>query len=298
MTTTMTPESLSAILASYKQQIEKAIEQKTATFGSETVLKQACEYALLNGGKRFRPALVLMIAESLDRKHDVMASALAVEFFHTASLIADDLPCMDDDDMRRDRPSVHKVYGEATALLASYALIASGYEQLALNARGLKESDSSLKADSICLLALENATYNTGLCGATGGQYEDIYPADLTLSTLREILHKKTVSLFEISFVFGWLFGGGSCEKLPKVKQAASHFGMAFQIADDLGDMAQDLKNGRKVNMALVAGPEAALEMFYKEIEAFEHLLLDLAIDSDPLKQLTAFLRNCSKSKL
>lgn len=275
---------LKSILSPYQNQIETLIKQKVSILGPKNALRDACEYALTNGGKRFRPALIFMIAKALGKKADVSEAALAVEFFHTASLVADDLPCMDDDDERREKPSVHKRYDEATALLVSYALIAAGYECIAKNA--------SLGADKnqICLLALENATYNTGLLGATGGQYLDIFPPNLTLSTLREVIHKKTVSLFEISFVFGWLFGGGDPSKLPLVKKAAAHFGYAFQFADDLGDVAQDAENGRKVNVAGVFGIEAAIKMFHEETQQFFETLKKLQFDVPELRAIADLL--------
>lgn len=272
----------------YKEKTEAKIKEELTNLGPQNKLRDACEYALTNGGKRFRPALVYMIADALGYRADVSYAALAVEFFHTASLIADDLPCMDDDDERRDKPSLHKVYGESIALLASYALIAHGYECLAKNAKALHEAKMphSHQKDRICTLALENATYNTGLLGATGGQFLDIFPPDLSLQTLREVIQKKTCSLFEISFVFGWLYGGGRIEFLPKVKQAALHFGMAFQIADDLGDVDQDAANERKVNVAGVFGAESAKQMFHEEINFYKKTLSELGIDVSNLQAL------------
>lgn len=289
----MSSLSFSSPFGIYKQKIEAAIKDSFRSFGEKSKLTEACEYALLNGGKRFRPALVLLLADSLGRSDQVMPAALSVEFFHTASLIADDLPCMDNDDMRRDKPAVHKVYGETTALLASYALIAHGYKQLAINTRLLKKENPKSNVDSACVLALENATHNTGLLGATGGQYIDMFPGEkLTVPLLKQIIHKKTVSLFEISFVLGWLFGGGKIDLLEKVKQAAAHFGMAFQIADDLADMDQDLKNGRQINLALLAGPKAASEMLHDEVHKFETTISELGINSVSLHQLVAQLKN------
>lgn len=247
-----------------------------------SVLREACEYALLNGGKRFRPALVYMVADALNLRADVTAAALSVEYFHTASLIADDLPCMDNDDERRNQPSTHKVYGEATALLASYALIAAGYGLIAEASKGNKEK--------VGMEALANAARNTGVFGATGGQFLDINPPDLELETLREILYKKTVSLFEISFVFGWLFGGGDVAALEVVRQCAAHFGMAFQIADDIGDVEQDAKNGRKINMAGVFGVEGARRMFLQEIKGYQRTLKELNLKSPELLSLADFL--------
>lgn len=289
---TMSAPEIFSVLNPYKLRIEKLLAENIHSLGPKTVLRDACEYALLNGGKRFRPALVLMIADALGNPVDVSQAALAIEFFHTASLVADDLPCMDDDDERRDRPSLHKAYGEGVALLVSYALIAEGYGCLAKNAHDVRRAPVNFAADAdrICVLALENATYNTGLAGATGGQFLDVFPPDLTLATLREVLHKKTVSLFEISFVFGWLFSGGKIEQLDRLKKAASHFGMAFQIADDLGDMDQDIKNERKVNVANVCGKEVAKEMFFDEVSSFQSQLRALGIDSKPLVNLAEIL--------
>lgn len=281
-----------SVLSKYKQHVDALLQERIDALGGGSLLRDACGYALINGGKRVRPVIVLMIAEALDFRADVTDAALAIEYFHTASLVADDLPCMDDDDERRQKPSLHKVYGDATALLVSYALIAAGYECLAKNAEKLRLSSQpfSQNSDRICTLALENATYNTGLNGATGGQFLDVFPPDLALATLREVIHKKTVSLFEISFVFGWLYGGGNVEHLPTVKKAASHFGMAFQMADDLGDIEQDIVNGRKVNLANVCGKLAVQQMFHEEIRLYLSTLQELNLDSEPLRHLAQAL--------
>lgn len=284
--------SFSEILEPYKQAIESQLLTNIETFGKQTLLRNACEYALLNGGKRFRPALVLMIAKALGFEVDVTQAALCVEYFHTASLIADDLPCMDNDDERRNKPSVHKVFGESVALLATYALIAAGYRCLALNARQLANSAHPLadQSDSLCIAALENAAHNTGILGATGGQFLDLSPPDYSLSTLSEIIDKKTVTLFEISFVLGWIYGGGDLELLPLVKRCADHFGRAFQIADDLGDMAQDLEHSLTPNIANVLGKEAAVALFHAEINRFEEALNELSFHSEDLQALVQML--------
>lgn len=291
-TTQLDSASKTLVLSKCKQRVDAFLQERIDTLGEKSLLRDACGYALTNGGKRVRPVIVLMIAEALGFQAEVTDAALAIEFFHTASLVADDLPCMDDDDERRQKPSLHKVYGDATALLVSYALIAAGYECLVKNAEKLRLSGQpfSQNSDRICTLALENATYNTGLDGATGGQFLDVFPPDLTLATLREVIHKKTVSLFEISFVFGWLYGGGNIEHLPTVKRAASHFGMAFQMADDLGDMEQDIANDRKVNLANVCGKQAVQQMFHEEIHLYLSTLQELNLDSEPLRHLAQVL--------
>lgn len=272
----MSTKTQTDLLAFYQKKVVDKILENMEALGPKTPLRDACEYALLNGGKRLRPLLVYLVADALGGQNDVTQPALAIEYFHTASLVADDLPCMDDDDLRRTKPSAHKVYGEAAALLVSYALIAVGY--------GCLEKGAHIPhGERICTLALANATYNTGLLGATGGQFLDIYPPDLTEATLREVIHKKTVSLFEIAFVFGWLYGGGSEEKLPLVKKAASHFGTAFQMADDIGDVDQDAANGRSVNVAAVFGVEQTRQWVEKEAELYRATLCELGLDSSVL---------------
>lgn len=284
--------SLSKLLAPFQKKIEQNLKASIEALGPDSRLREACAYALLNGGKRFRPALVYIISKALNSTIDVTQAALAIEFFHTASLIADDLPCMDNDDLRRDKPSLHKVYGESTALLASYALIAAGYECLSKNASIIRDANCSFsnQSDRICVLALENATYNTGLLGATGGQYLDINPPNLDLETIREVLRMKTVSLFEISFVFGWLYSGGSAISLDLVKKAAYHFGMAFQIADDFGDKEQDIINKRLINLVNIYGEEKAFQVFSEELNLFKTTLKDLKLDAPELMILCKML--------
>lgn len=284
--------SFASILAPYKHLIEQKLCESVEQLGSKNPLRDACEYALLNGGKRFRPALVFMIAKALGHGVDVSQAAMGIEFFHTASLIADDLPCMDNDDERRNKPTTHRIYGESVALLATYVLISAGYACLAKNAETLKHSAHPLahQSDHLCVLALENATYNTGLCGATGGQYLDLVPPNLSLSLVREVIQKKTVTLFEISFVFGWLFGGGNLAQLDLVKKSASHFGMAFQIADDLDDMAQDLAHQHSLNIANILGKEQAMQMFHEEIQQFNQTLEDLKLTRSDLQTLVQLL--------
>jgi geranylgeranyl diphosphate synthase type II len=288
----MTALLLTNLLDSFKIRIEQIIHNYIDTMGEKTVLRDACEYALKNGGKRFRPALVFMVAKALGHGADVSCVALGVEFAHTASLIADDLPCMDNDDMRRDKPSTHKVFGESVALLASYVLISASYGLLAENAKVVKQSGlpHADHGDELCVLMLENISTNLGIHGTTGGQFLDIVPPNLSWQMLFTIIHKKTGTLFEVAFVAGWLFGGGPLEALPTVKKAAKHFGLAFQIADDLGDMEQDIINGRLINVANVLGKEKAIELFHGEIAQFKTALDHLHLQSEELNAIADLL--------
>ncbi len=275
-------------IKNYQERVDRGINESISLFGPKTPLRDACEYALRNGGKRFRPSIVLMIADAIGKGVNVMQAALSIEYFHTASLIADDLPCMDNDDLRRDCPSLHKKFNESIALLASYTLISEGYGAVARNSGIIARSGLGFahEADHRCVLTIENITYNTGLSGAVGGQFSDLFPSDLSLNTILEIIQQKTGSLFEIAFVTGWLFGGGATERLPQIKKLAHHFGNAFQIADDLGDMEQDVKNERKVNVANLFGIEKATSLLQENTRAYQTILKELHIDSETLISL------------
>ncbi|MGM0440249.1 MAG: polyprenyl synthetase family protein [Chlamydiota bacterium] len=280
------------LLESYKTTFEKILKNGFEIFGEETSLRKACEYALLTGGKRLRPIITMMIASALDKGLEASYAALSVEFFHTSSLIADDMPCMDDDDLRRGKPTVHKMYGETTALLASFALISAGYQMIFENVKSLKASEigREMQPDTLGMLAVENASYSTGILGITGGQFLDIYPPDNLLETIKDVVGKKTAALFETAFVFGWLFGGGGVEHLDSIKKAARHFGTAFQMLDDLGDVEQDLSNHHDINYAVSCGVEKTLTLFYEELQAFAKILEELDIYSEGLQGLVAFM--------
>lgn len=269
--------NLSELLLKWQEPVEAAIEEIKRRFGpADSTLAEACRYALSGDAKRFRPTIVFMMG---GEGAAVQEAAMAVELFHTASLVADDLPCMDNDDLRRNRPSLHRAFDEATALLASYALIAEGYACLA-----------RCGGSERLQLALENAAANTGAKGATGGQHLDICPPNHNLDTILEVLEKKTVTLFEVAFVFGWLFGGGAIEKLPNVKRAAHHFGMAFQIADDLSDLKADSER-HAVNLGLLLGVEGAKKRLEEASCGFMQELKALELEKSELAQLIELLK-------
>lgn len=248
------------------------------TFPKKNKLSEAICYSLQGEGKRVRPMIVYVVAEALGHGLNVNEVAQASEFFHTASLIADDLPCMDNDDFRRSKPSLHKVFGETTALLASYALISEAFRKIYQNGETMKQGKEpfSSNAEKATLIALECASRCSGVEGATLGQFIDLFPGSQSLEEVERVIYLKTIALFEGSFVMGWVFGGGEVEKLDSVKKLAFHFGMAFQIRDDISDMEQDAKKKQHVNMALAIGEHAARKRFSKELNRAERLLHEL----------------------
>lgn len=272
----------------YKLRVEDAL--KAQTKGSP--LSKACSYSLLSGGKRLRPILTLITAEAIGDL-DVMPAAMGVEFFHTSSLIADDLPCMDNDSMRRGKAASHVKFDEATAILASYSLIASGYGSIYQNAQVMRKNEKfSKEADKRAMICLDTATRCAE--NATEGQYFDLYPKELGLEVVRDVIYKKTVTLFEVSLLFGWLFGGGEMALIPQIKKCAYHLGIAFQVADDLDDDVQD-KTHAGVNVASILGRERALELFEREMGSLKGELKELRLWTQPFQELYETLLGSSK---
>lgn len=266
------------LLIPYRKAFEQALSEQAALWG-EGVLANACRLALSQGGKRMRPILLLLVADCLGHKQDVMPAALAVEYFHTASLIADDLPCMDNEQERRGAQTLHVRFNEATALLASYSLIAAGYGAVGQNGEKFQDPERITQA-------LACVARTTGIHGAAGGQFLDLYPPENSWAIYEKTVLEKTASLFELSFVLGWLFGGGELTLVEKVKEAAIDYGMAFQIFDDLEDVEKDRSLGRQMNIVCLLGEEGAKKQLNDRLMRFESLAKSLHLWSDTFATL------------
>ncbi len=197
---------------------------------------QSMRYSLFAGGKRIRAFLVLEFCRLLGgRTEAALPFAAAIEMMHTFSLIHDDLPCMDDDDLRRGKPTNHKVYGEATALLAGDAL--------ALKLFGTAASNPHVTAEN-ALAAVKLLSDASAEAGMVGGQIMDMYAEEheISLETLKKLYSKKTGCLIRASAVLGCL-AAGKCIDSPEARSAgiyADGIGLAFQIRDDVLDSIGD----------------------------------------------------------
>ena len=282
---------LKTVLQKYKLQIDEFILREFSENESQNKLKEAGLYALKGAGKRFRPSITLIVAELLELNPEVLYAALAVELFHTASLIADDLPAMDNDSVRRNKPSLHVAVGEDVALLTSYALIGEGYQCIFKNKEALKGKLPDL--DKRTFIALSMLAKSNGLEGAPSGQYLDLSPGSLNKEKLDLILYRKTVLFFETAFAFGWLFGGGDLSKMPLIKKASYHFGMAFQIYDDFCDLKQDGEKDKKVSYPLHLGVEKSRLYLEEHLKACKESLQELGLYKQHFKELLEFLALC-----
>ena len=200
--------------------------------GPAARLLEAMRYAVFSGGKRLRPVLALASCEAFGgRVEDVLAPAAALELVHTYSLIHDDLPAMDDDDLRRGRPTAHKAFGEAEAILAGDALLTLAFEVVATRPPG--ETLAPRRAQAVAVLARR-----AGLSGMVGGQLADLEaerkpPSEAPV----EWIHRhKTGALLTASVEIGALHAGATPDDLAAIARYGEAIGLAFQITDDVLD--------------------------------------------------------------
>ena len=260
--------------------------------------RKAMRYSLLNGGKRIRPILLLEFYKLCGGEGDgALNFAAAIEMIHTYSLIHDDLPCMDNDDMRRGKPSCHKAFGEDTALLAGDALLT-----LAFSVAAKTENIPPRRV----LRAISVLADNAGIDGMVGGQVMDLRLEETgaTADELKEMYLKKTSCLLKAAAVCGCVLAGADDEYIKYASEYADSLGLAFQIIDDILDctadeatlgkpIGSDEKNGKTTYVTLY-GIEGARGKAKELSQNAENLLDNFKGDSTHLKELTKYLLNRS----
>ena len=213
-----------------RRQIDAALERYTAYGpGCPPHLAEAIRHSLLAPGKRLRPMLVLMACQACGYDSSrAIAAACSVEMIHTYSLIHDDLPAMDDDDMRRGRPSCHAKFGEATAILAGDALLAQAFEVLA----------TGTEPPAVAARCVAELAKAAGACQLVGGQEDDLKAqfTSLGLEQLEAIHRRKTGAMIRISLRLGGIVGQATDKQLAALDAYGERLGLAFQIVDDLLD--------------------------------------------------------------
>jgi geranylgeranyl diphosphate synthase type II len=288
---------LETYLKERAQMIENALAQCVdQTGGAAARLYEAMRYSLLAGGKRLRPVLALGACEAVGGAlHDALGFACAVEMIHTYSLIHDDLPCMDDDDLRRGRPTNHKIYGEAIATLAGDALLTDAFRVLARSA-------PTTLAPSIVIETIAELATAAGSAGMVGGQVIDLLGEgkSKTIEELEELHGMKTGALFLASVRGGARMGGANSAQIESLDSYARALGLAFQVVDDLLDVQgvaeqmgkrtqKDQERGKATYPALL-GIERSLDLAH-ELERRAHRALE-AFDAsaEPLRRIATFV--------
>ena len=212
---------------------EAIIESLPSGDDGQREVVRAMKYSLANGGKRLRPILVLEFCKMCGGDYrEAIPLACAIEYVHTYSLIHDDLPCMDDDDMRRGEPSCHVVFGQATALLAGDALLTHAFDLI---------SNSDLSDDKK-VKAVSLLSQNAGVGGMIGGQVLDLKfeNQDPSLTDILTIHKLKTGALISAACILGCIAAGASDKQIQAASRYAYYLGIAFQIKDDLLDVEGD----------------------------------------------------------
>jgi geranylgeranyl pyrophosphate synthase len=230
--------SLPARIESYRARIEQVLDRCLALPDPGTPrLREAMRYSTLGGGKRLRPALVYLTGESLGAAlADLDAPAAAVELIHVYSLVHDDLPAMDDDDLRRGRPTCHRAYDEATAILVGDALQALAFSVLADHSMGNV-------APATRLSMIRTLAQAAGTAGMAGGQAVDLAAVGQTLSVdaVENMHRRKTGALIKGSVLLGAIGAGiDSGRDFQALESFGDEIGLAFQIQDDILDVEGD----------------------------------------------------------
>ena len=277
----------------YRERVNSRLESylssipSSSNFSSE--LKNIMKYSVLAGGKRFRPILTYTVAGLFDSEFEkVDSSACAIELIHIYSLIHDDLPAMDDDDIRHNQPASHKVFGEAQAILAGDGLQALAFH--IISSDPLVHSSTKIKL----LELLSSSSY-----AMAEGQSIDlsVVSKKVDLNVLDQMHQKKTGSLLNCAIKFGALLNDASEKDLSILESFSNHVGLAYQVQDDVLDVTtSDEVLGKRQNSDAVKNKPSypAIIGLDKSIKTFENLyqgaldeLSHLSVDSEPLRLLT-----------
>ena len=271
--------------------------QSTATI-DEKIFK-AMEYSLMSGGKRLRPILLMSAADSISNSGEkFLHVACALEMIHTYSLIHDDLPAMDNDDYRRGKLTNHKVFGDATAILAGDGLLTLAFEVMT------RQEDVEPK---VLLKVIREISTAAGIAGMVGGQSIDLQSEGkhIDMMTLRKMHLGKTGAMFLASIRAGAILAGASREKLSALTKYAENFGLAFQITDDILDVegdekslgkpvGSDAKNGKSTYVTLMSLDEAKF-FAEKTVQTAVDALNVFGSEADFLRELVKYLIGRSK---
>ena len=298
--TTITKKNILESHDHYRERVNSRLDSFLSSIpsssNSDIELKDIMKYSVLAGGKRFRPILTYTVASLFNSEiQKVDSSACAIELIHIYSLIHDDLPAMDNDDIRHNQPSNHKVFGEAQAILAG-----DGLQALAFS---LISNDPLINADT--KLKLLELMAKSSYAMAEGQSIDlSVVSKKVDLNILNKMHQKKTGALLNCSIKFGALLHNASENDLSILESFASHLGLAYQIQDDVLDVTtSDTVLGKRQNSDAVKNKPSypSIIGLNESIKTFENLyqnaqeeLSHLSVDSGPLSLLTTRLMNRS----
>jgi len=294
---TVTHFNLDEYLAERKSLVDRALERYfDAQPGHDHKIWRAMRYGLFPGGKRIRPILTLAVGELFGAKQeDLLPFACAIEMIHGYSLIHDDLPALDDDDLRRGAPTAHKVFGEGTALLAGDGLLTEAFR--------LMSAPSAVRAPSadLALDLIQEIAHAVGGAGLVGGQAADLEAEDqeADLATVEYIHVRKTGALIHAAVRVGARLAGAKPADLRRISRYGEYLGLSFQIADDLLDhdgAAPDRrsesgrKERRKATYPSIVGAAQTRRRLQELADQSLKQLNSFGVEAEPLRALTCYL--------
>lgn len=245
------------ILKAYAEEMDVVIDDSLSKLEPES-LYESSEYLIKAGGKKFRPALTLLSCQAVGGKPEkALKAAAAIELTHTFSLIHDDI--MDNDDTRRGKPAVHKVWGEPLAILAGDSLFAKSFELLSQSA----EDNIAYERVVDALQVLTNSCINICEGQALDMAFEDTF--NVTKDEYMNMIYKKTGDLITASTTIGAIMGGASSNEIQALRTYGKQIGLAFQIQDDYIDLTGDESIGKPVGSDLVEGKKTLMVVYALE---------------------------------
>lgn len=291
----------------FSQKIDNHLDKFTDRFKSK--VKNMIDYSL-NGGKRLRSVIPLVINQKLNPKIDISKFAMSIELFHTCSLIIDDMPCMDNDKLRRNQLTIHHKYGECKAQILVSLLLKEANNLIFENINQLKVNKKSNlnneQLDNISIYLFQCISDNLGLLGASMGQFFDTAPINNnleksdyekyydTIDKLLNLVHLKTTTFFEISFIGAYLLSGGDMKHIDDIKKAVKYFGLAFQISDDFEDYQQDKKRMKlnlfNPNLVCKYGRVKGKQIYESSKKKFYEIMNKLKINDIIFQEIFEFL--------
>lgn len=268
------------LLDNWKETVERALDRFLPTEGEPSPsLVQVMRYSVFSGGKRIRPLLVLASAFAVGGNVELaIPYACALEMIHTYSLIHDDLPAMDNEDYRRGRPTSHRLFGEAMAILAGDALLTEAFQMMA------NPAFSGDIPPFIALRVIHEVSKAVGIKGMVGGQALDVEVDGKVLEAeqIRRIHLYKTAAFITVAVKIGGLIGGADERQLERLAFFGNRFGMAFQLIDDIMDFGEQ----KASNLANVLGVEEARSEAKRLLEEALTALNEFGNKADPLREI------------
>ena len=274
-------------------------------------LKEMTLHALQDG-KRLRSIIAYIISNKIQKKRNqkinINKIIVFVEILHNVSLIIDDLPCMDNDTIRRGKPTIHSKYGEVSAQILSSYLLTKAFYLLGKNIDEIekkKHFEKKILEEKIVEI-YKNITKNLGITGAAAGQFIDTCPTNPFMEKkeylskynsqekLEELIYLKTTTFYEIGFIVPYLISGGEKNNLDKLKEAVRNFGLFFQLSDDFEDIEQDSKKNLECNPNFIVkfGEEETRKLFFTSVDKFKKIMIELEIYDDVFDEIINYLSN------